>query len=796
METGVIPTMKDFHSKHLLSLLMFICLLAPFVASALEPPRLTPPSRPSSSSVGRPTADHGQVQRTPLKATIQSGYCYANDSVEKSSETLCKRKRGQFFADKREAQRVYDTASGYCCQDGSVSKNSRATCVRAKGTFFIKQNDAQRTCDATKGFCYDEGKILTDSKGSCDRKKGAFFLKKAAAAQFAAQQKGFCCLEGKVSPMIQKMCQQKKGQFFILQNQATLACKNERGFCCVEGRISNLTRSICEQRHGAFSTNRGQLSKECAPKKTRLTNSSVQSPRPTTATIPASVIQEKTAKQPITQNAKKGFDDPIFKPDNSRKGFDDPIFKTPATTPKSFDDPIFKPDSSHKGYDDPVFKPTSNREVQQKKRGGPAAVGALVADSPVTPQITPNVSPPPTDDSEPSLPDSSLSGIKNPLKVVFIKDRMVRIGDETNSNGLGGDLRLKNVQASFLCNAGAAPVSAAMTVANGSSYTGLASQMVGSQVNFPSLTLQEQSKFISSHCRQGEKTVQQSAVITVEMSKTCRMENGAEKQWTNNVDLPMSIICDLLPNADPAEYSPNHPTYNPQMGNTVATRNPADYTLQKPVAEGQTVGAPTLNAPSSQPSVFQTGEADASLQLKYNSALIVDDELRMGTPFQSVYDAQPVSELKSNIELEVGCGAGLFEYANLFIKRNGIYAPLHELNSGGHHNLTNSFLMTKADFVQDHCAAGTMYQDLGRSIEFLIEYGCTYPSGTERFEKIIHSPVRMVTCDRRPSTFANANHTPYMHRCPAGYHIEGKADNIRVDSSSSAFPPKRCIENL
>ncbi|AGF76795.1 hypothetical protein UWK_00209 [Desulfocapsa sulfexigens DSM 10523] len=167
--------MKDFHSRHLLSLFMFVCLLAPFVASALEMPRPATTSRPNSSSAGRPTVDHGQVQRTPPKATIQSGYCYVNDTTEKSSETLCKRKRGQFFADKREAQRVYDTASGYCCQDGNISKNSRATCVRVKGTFFIKQSDAKRTCDATKDVCYDEGKILADSKGSCDRKKGAFF---------------------------------------------------------------------------------------------------------------------------------------------------------------------------------------------------------------------------------------------------------------------------------------------------------------------------------------------------------------------------------------------------------------------------------------------------------------------------------------------------------------------------------------------------------------------------------------------------------------------------------------------
>ena len=67
--------MKDFHSKHLLSLFIGICLLSPLFASALEMSRpAATVSRPSSTSATQPTVNRGQVQQAIPKTKMESGY--------------------------------------------------------------------------------------------------------------------------------------------------------------------------------------------------------------------------------------------------------------------------------------------------------------------------------------------------------------------------------------------------------------------------------------------------------------------------------------------------------------------------------------------------------------------------------------------------------------------------------------------------------------------------------------------------------------------------------------------------
>lgn len=290
----------------------FLLLVIPvFVLSdSMAVTRPEPLSRSSSGSVSpsSPKAvPRNQFQKTTSQkapARTRDGYCYVADKIEKSSESVCKRKRGVFYTDQRAALKAYDSKSGYCFMKDGGQRSSRAQCKRVRGEFFVKHSDANRKCADTRGYCVGEGSVTADTRGGCGRKKAKFFLSKKEAEAHSARQKGhcykkgvvspltkgactkksgefyvnkkdaekkaartngYCCVAGKVIRTNQGSCKQKKGEFHLRQILAGQACKKERGFCCIGGNVVSLTREGCEQKEGKFSSNRLKTMKTCVP---------------------------------------------------------------------------------------------------------------------------------------------------------------------------------------------------------------------------------------------------------------------------------------------------------------------------------------------------------------------------------------------------------------------------------------------------------------------------------------------------------------------------------------------------
>lgn len=779
-------------------------------SSTVAQPRSVGASTPGDA---RNSAQSSSLQRQNPATRLKSGFCLVDGAIEKMNQPTCSRKRGQFFPDQKSAEKAADALRGYCCKNGEVKTSTQGSCRRNKGEFFLKENEADRKCAATRGFCCVEGKVSADSKGNCDRKRGQFFIKKQSAETECGKQKGYCCKDaevvattqkncssqrgtfslrkvdaqricdkesgyccdgGTVSRMTLANCNAKKGQFFSRQIQAQQACKNERGYCCVNGQITPSARGACVQKKGIFALDRSEIADKCKPPKSSRNMQTAAPVSRKTETI--------SGKQKIQQNQKPGsgksFDDPIFKPIGSSSLQKGGTAKNDAT----------------KTQVQQGIKPGTPQTVSgiDKAQTGLVAASAFKAkslgQSKTTREMENQVAPGSQGDGSAALPKSTLLGIKNPLQVVFIKDRMVRIGDEKSSSGLGSSLTVKNVEANFLCNPGSSPVQAEIAVDGGATHAGLASQLVGQVASFNSFDLQSFEQFTGSFCQQGKKTVHQSSSLSVELSKICRTEEGVEKAGITMVSLPMSVICDLRPDADPADFSANHPSYNINvMALTDTLKNPSNLTGQTIDNKDVQLAIPSVQA-TSPAAGFDQGEITATLNLKYTSAMVIGDELFMGTPYQSVHEASPVSELKSNIELDVSCGIGVYEEGTLWIKKAGQLQQLQSINTGGKQNLTNVFLMTKTDFLADNCAPGTTYHNLGRNIEFLLEYKCNMPGGATRFEKVLKAPVTMEACDRRNGGMAQETFTAYEHICPSGYHVQSQGPGVTSVFMSTPVP--------
>ena len=827
---------------------LFLCLLSfsfflHAVPAAAEFSRPSTVSQPRSTDTATPSnvrnpATTPAVQRQSPATRLKSGFCLVDGAVEKLNQQSCSRKRGQFFPDQKSAQKAADAIRGYCCKDGEVKKTNQGSCRRSRGEFFAKESDGVRKCAASRGFCCAEGKVLADAKGNCDRKKGQFFIKKQLAETECGKQKGYCCkdatviattqktcssqrgtfslhkneaqricdrengyccTDGTVSRMTLANCNAKKGQFFSRQIQAQQACNNERGFCCLEGKITASTRGVCVQKKGKFSLSRVEIAKTCSPKKSPATMQTAAPASGKTTTVPG--------KQKIDQGQKN-------KPGSTQQYDLEEILgrKTISQKPGSLRNSVKGTQPGASFGSKPASVPGKQQQVQQglksgaekgfgdpwagdgKGKAGIAAASAVTAGVASQSMATraledENIGDSASSSTSTQLPNSTLRGIKRPLQVVYIKDRMVRIGDTAGSSGVGSSLTVKNSEANFLCSSGSTVVQAEMAVNGGTTHTGLAAQLVGQKVTFVNLELQSNEQFTAAFCQQGKKTVHQSTSLSVEMSKICKTEEGEERPGTNTVDLPMSVICDLRADADPAEFSPNHPSYNINaMAATTSMINPSAILENEVQAGNVEMAAPVVQAPSPAAVGIDTGEVGASLNLKYTSAMVIGDELFMGTQYQSVHEASPVNELKSNIELDVSCGIGEYQEGTLWIKKASQLQQLQSISSGGKQNLTNVPLMSKADFLADNCAAGTTYHNLGRNIEFLLEYKCNMPGGSTRFEKVLKAPVRMEACDRRNGGTAQETYTAYEHTCPPGYHVQSQGPGTTTVFMSTPVP--------
>lgn len=750
--------MTDYHSKYVLPLLAFICVVSPSFVSAVEFSKTPATSRPIPTSIKQPTSTGSHIQRTVPRPQVESGYCYVNDTVEQSNELVCKRKRGQFFTNKRDAQKAYDNASGFCCNAGSLSKATRTACVRNKGTFFLKQHDGNRACDATKGFCCTKTEVLAESKGSCDRKKGRFFVQKKKATQYCGQQKGYCCLDGTVSPMVQQMCLRKKGRYFIQQNLARQACQNERGFCCVDGKITTLSRRVCEQRKGSFSSNRLALSKSCVPNKKPVTSSSHQVARTKSTTQPS----EKKRQQQASMKPQATLETPLSKTKQGAKTFAKPTETKNKVSGKAVVMPL-----------------------------GLAGSGKRPAGITTVPSM-----------GEEGLPVSRLEvfdGDAEPIQIVYIKDRMVRVGSIVDTNGvwMGPGLTLAASAADFPCGQQGTLIEAELKIKKGNTYPDLAVQASKSgHVVFDTLTIQKHNRFLQTFCRNGERKNHQSVSFDIDMHKTCQMTDSTERERDDRITLAMSVICDQRPDADPTAYWANDPKFNfSVMSGNGQIRNKTD--LNKTIDQVQSTVPPhtTVGAPSSVPAGLSTEAPSASLSLQVTKALAVDDLLMLGSSTTSIYNVNPVDVVTSNIDLELSCGMGVFSSGRVSIKKNGSYSELHQLESEGHQILRDIPLMSTNEFFTDNCAAGTFYQDVGRNIEFKIESTCTMPSGTKQYSETVKAPIR-VTCDRRRAGSAEGRGGDFLHSCPEGYHILG--DNARSQEKTSKTEgfnnPMTCIE--
>lgn len=150
-----------------------------------------------------------------------------------------------------------------------------------------------------------------------------------------------------------------------------------------------------------------------------------------------------------------------------------------------------------------------------------------------------------------------------PFPVLYIKDRMVLLGEKQNSSGLGADMSLRAF-GHFPCGtAGNGELTkVVITVEDGLQHPGIAVQLSGNTGSFDTFPLFDQADFIKKFCRFGEKKVTRNYPVGFDVEKTCRVDGGVEATRVDSFSTDVSVICDLLPNADPANYDKHKTWYN------------------------------------------------------------------------------------------------------------------------------------------------------------------------------------------------------------------------------------------
>lgn len=256
-------------------LMMYLCLISFFLATALSSAKETiPPTKSTKASSTKQTSSKPLGRTNPLPhqskgrlqqpiASSQRGYCCADGKVEQSNATICKRKKGLFFESQQKAKKVCDAQSGYCCKDGEVKKETRGSCRRRQGKFSDTLAVAKRVCGTTKGYCCSNGKVDVSTKDSCDRKRGSFFMQQKSAVQQCNTQKGYCCSDGVVKKSTRGHCQKRRGIFFMQKQQAAKSCERQKGYCCEEDGVRVSNRGTCSRKNGKFFSQKALADRAC-----------------------------------------------------------------------------------------------------------------------------------------------------------------------------------------------------------------------------------------------------------------------------------------------------------------------------------------------------------------------------------------------------------------------------------------------------------------------------------------------------------------------------------------------------
>ena len=301
---------------------------------------------------------------------------------------------------------------------------------------------------------------------------------------------------------------------------------------------------------------------------------------------------------------------------------------------------------------------------------------------------------------------------------------------------------------------------------------------------------------MAAYCQPGKEITGQSTAIDITLNKTCRYNNGAETKLSNTLSVPMTVFCDMRPDADPAGYNPQSTKYAAmtEQAMTIGIAGP-----QQAMSGIQDSGELTTGV-GSQPAVDVTmKESDASVSLQHNSGLYVGNELRFGSSYQSVYSASPVEILTSNVELQINCkGLAKLVDADLHIQGGETHMNIyHQLDSSGHGVLNDIGIMRKSGFASSYCGEGDFYLNEDRGIPFSISYACSQSSSEAqseplKYQKMIQVPFTM-SCDRRQQK-AVATHTPFKHTCPEGYHLVDFPGHLQQNfSPNGPNTPLRCI---
>lgn len=804
-------TMHKLLLPPLVTLCFFLNPSAEVVAGDVS--RSSTVSQSGKSSISQPATSRQQpksqaLQRvTPMRKNAP-GYCCIEGELSKATEQICTSKRGKFFSDQKSAKRFCDTQAGFCCRDGKVDRNTVGVCKRNRGDFFIQQIDAIRKCAATKGFCCSKGESVASTKGNCDRKKGTFFTKKQEAETLCNRQKGFCCKDGKVLASTQGACTNQRGTFSLVKREVEQTCSRQTGYCCMDGKISRMTQATCKQKKGAFSLKQHLAKRICSAEKgfcctggkvAASTRGSCEQKKGFFATRRTEIAKKcVVAKKDVSKRIpEKGSNKPelsLQKKAPGQKGFDAPLPTKKGT--QRFDEPLRQPIQTNS--DHLKFTPQGTMNLDMGS-GIPKvlATSKLVAkDVEKTDSVTQSslgIGQGQAPSNVARMPDSTLGfDVRQPLQVVYIKDRMVRIGNEKNPDGLGSSLSLKNVQASFPC-ADASIQRAEITMPNGNNYNDLIILLNDGSMAFDSFLLESQTQFEAAHCQQSNVLAGQSTTFNITLQKSCEHSGGELVELSNTVSLPMNVYCDLRPGADPASYDPGDFKYSSVTDTLATLSDPVSQESAASVAGDQIVAVES-ETPLVDVSIEQPG---ITVSWQYSDALYVNDEMRFGNVHQSVYNASPVDNLTANVDITVGCGAqGVLKSADLFVAGGDGNLGIHQqLDSPGSGTLSNIPLMSKEQFSARYCKGDDFFIDQEYRLLFVSTYACTYPSGQEKSFEMEYITPLTITCDRRQLK-ATEVRTPFRHICPDGYHIAALNGQVQ-ETTDAAGPsnPLQCIAN-
>jgi len=160
-----------------------------------SPSKSTPdkksPAKEKNKSKNLTTKQPITKSKAPSKKTLKAGYCITNNKLISLIESNCKRRKGSYFSNKKQAQNfLAANQNGFCLKEQTAGKGDQ---------FFRNRQQAKSALARVNGFCVDDGAVIGTSYGKCHNKHGIFFTNRGAAHKKAATNKKIAARKAKSS---------------------------------------------------------------------------------------------------------------------------------------------------------------------------------------------------------------------------------------------------------------------------------------------------------------------------------------------------------------------------------------------------------------------------------------------------------------------------------------------------------------------------------------------------------------------------------------------------------------------